>query len=258
MKRLPILPASALLAAYLILAPWQPARGQQDKAPAKPKPDLADVKYGPHERNVLDLWKAKADAPTPLVVFIHGGGFRAGDKGMVDPILLEKCLKAGISFAAINYRYSQQAPFPAPMHDSGRAIQLLRSKAKDWNLDPGRIGILGFSAGGHLVSTAATHIASAIPASEDDPIDQVSSRPDVQILIYPVITMGDKTHAGSKKMLLGDNPPAPLIALLSNEEQVTKETPPTFLVHTMADTAIGLIAYLVVAAAIFPAGRCAF
>src|SRR5262245_29424653 len=86
--------------------------------PEKPKPDVADAKYGTHERNVIDLWKAKSDKPTPLVVFIHGGGFRAGDKSQLAPALLDGCLKANISVAAINYRFSQHAPYPAPMEDS--------------------------------------------------------------------------------------------------------------------------------------------
>jgi acetyl esterase len=79
---------------------------------SKPKPDISGEKYGPHERNVLDLWKAKADKPTPLVVFIHGGGFRAGDKSQVSPLLLEHCLKAGISVAAINYGSRSTPPSP--------------------------------------------------------------------------------------------------------------------------------------------------
>src|SRR5262249_31228942 len=79
------------------------------------QPDLANVRYGPHERNVFDLYKAKSTQPTPLVIFIHGGGFTHGDKGQINPILLEGCLTKGISVAALNYRYSTQAPYPAPM-----------------------------------------------------------------------------------------------------------------------------------------------
>src|SRR5437899_8020126 len=89
--------------------------------PTKRPPDLANVSYGPHERNVLDLWKAKSDRPTPLVIFIHGGGFTQGDKSAVNPVLLDTSLKEGISVASINYRYSTQAPYPAPMADSARA-----------------------------------------------------------------------------------------------------------------------------------------
>src|SRR5262245_16429938 len=116
----------------LLHAPAAPAQ----KKAELPKPSQGNVAYGPHERNVLDLWQAKSDKPTPLVVFIHGGGFRGGDKSNLAPGLLALCLKEGISVAAINYRLSQHAPFPAPMLDSGRAIQYLRSRAKDWNLDP--------------------------------------------------------------------------------------------------------------------------
>src|SRR5689334_1197386 len=101
-------------------------------------PDLKNEKYGPHERNVFDLYKAKSDKPTPLVIYIHGGGFKAGSKDQVSDKLIESCHKAGISVAAINYRYSQQAPFPAPFHDSARAVQTLRHRAKELNLDPGK------------------------------------------------------------------------------------------------------------------------
>src|SRR3954452_14394278 len=109
---------SGLLLFALLIAP---AHAQQKKKRgAKPAPDLADVKYGPHQRNVLDLWKAKSDRPTPLVVFIHGGGFRQGDKSQLSPGLLTPCLDAGISVAAINYRLTDTAPFPAQMLDGAR------------------------------------------------------------------------------------------------------------------------------------------
>src|SRR6266508_1665940 len=120
-----------LAAVTFLLSLTTPVFTQQEK----PKPDVADARYGPHERNVLDLWKAKSDKPTPLVVYIHGGGFRAGDKSSLAPPLLSKCREAGLSVAAINYRFSQHAPFPAPMLDGTRAVQFLRSKAKEWNLD---------------------------------------------------------------------------------------------------------------------------
>ncbi|MCY3024191.1 MAG: alpha/beta hydrolase, partial [Planctomycetota bacterium] len=100
-----------------------------------------------------------------------------------------------------------------------------------------RIGIIGFSAGGHLASTAATHADDGKPQAED-PVDRVSCRPDVQILIYPVITMGPGGHGGSKNNLLGSNAPAELVELLSNEKQVTAKTPPAFLVHSTKDNAV--------------------
>ena len=144
-------------------------------APERIEPDVKDEKYGPHERNVLDLWKAKSDEPTPLVVFIHGGGFLVGYKEYVKADLIRRCRENGISVAAINYRYSSQAPFPAPFHDSARAIQYLRSKVKEWNLDPTRFGATGGSAGGGMSLWLAFHDDLADPAGPD-PVLRQSTR----------------------------------------------------------------------------------
>src|SRR4051794_18473810 len=164
---------SGLLLFALLIAP---AHAQQTKERgAKPAPDLADVKYGPHERNVLDLWKAKADRPTPLVVFIHGGGFRAGDKSGVPLPLLRRCLDAGISVASINYRFSQHAPFPAPMLDGARVVQFLRSKAGEWNLDPTKVAASGGSAGAGMSLWLGFHDDLA-DTSSDDPVARQSTR----------------------------------------------------------------------------------
>ena len=109
----------------------------QKEQPKSKVPTLTyeNIKYGPHERNVLDFWQAKSDKPTPVLVSIHGGGFVAGNKS-VPPQLLKDCLDAGISVAAINYRYSTQAIAPASFQDGARALQFLRSKANDWKIDP--------------------------------------------------------------------------------------------------------------------------
>lgn len=144
----------------------------QEPKPERIEPDVKDEKYGPHERNVFDLWKAKSDGPTPLVVFIHGGGFLVGYKEYVKAELIRRCRDNGISVAAINYRYSSQAPFPAPFHDSARAIQYLRSKAKDWNLDPARFGATGGSAGGGMSLWLAFHDDLADPGSSDAVLQQ--------------------------------------------------------------------------------------
>jgi len=143
----------------------------------------------------------------------------------------------GITAFVLKYRLGPRYHHPAPLQDAARAIRTVRARATDWNIDPKRIGILGFSAGGHVTSTIGTHFDSGKPDASD-PIERVSSRPDLMILIYPVITMREFAHAGSKRMLLGDNPSADLVALLSNEEQVTKETPPAFLVHTANDSTV--------------------
>jgi len=143
----------------------------------------------------------------------------------------------GITAFVLKYRLGPRNHHPAPLQDAARAIRTVRARATEWNIDPKRIGILGFSAGGHVASTIGTHFDSGKPDASD-PIERVSSRPDLMILIYPVITMREFTHAGSRRMLLGDNPSSDLVALLSNEEQVTKETPPAFLVHTANDPAV--------------------
>jgi len=144
-------------------------------AQERPTPDIRDEHYGPHERQVLDLWKAKSDAPTPVVVFIHGGGFLVGSKDYAKAGLVHGCLEAGISVAAINYRYSSQAPFPAPFHDAARAVQYLRSKSKEWNLDPGRFAATGGSAGGGMSLWLAFHDDLADPKN-DDPVLRQSTR----------------------------------------------------------------------------------
>lgn len=137
------------------------------KGGAKPAPDLAEVKYGPHERNVLDLWKARSDKPTPLVVFIHGGGFRSGSKEKLSGTLLEGLLEKGISVMAINYRLSPEVTFPAHYMDSARAIQFARSKAGEWNIDPKRIGSTGSSAGAGTSLWIGFHDDMADPKNPD-------------------------------------------------------------------------------------------
>src|SRR5436309_13204291 len=125
MNRLTIPRIVDRIAAGIALTVAGPAPAQT----GKPKPDVPNARYGPHERNVLDLWKAKSDQPTPVVVFIHGGGFRSGDKSNLAPGLLRQCLDAGLSVAAVNYRLSDTAHFPAQMLDGARAARSLRSKA---------------------------------------------------------------------------------------------------------------------------------
>src|SRR5437660_3791323 len=143
----------------------------------------------------------------------------------------------GITAFVLKYRLGPRYHHPAPLQDAARAIRTVRARATDWNIDPKHIGILGFSAGGHVASTIGTHFELG-KSDASDPIERVSSRPDLMILIYPVITMREFAHAGSRRMLLRENPSADLVALLSNEEQVTKETPPAFLVHTANDPAV--------------------
>ncbi len=171
------LAAMPLLIALLLSALLDaPAHGQKKgKGGPKPTPDLADVKYGPHERNNLDLWKAKSEMPTALVVFIHGGGFRGGSKEAVSSALLEGLLANGISVMAINYRLSPEVSFPAHYLDCARAIQFARSKAKEWNLDPKRLGSTGSSAGAGTSLWIGFHDDMADPKNPD-PVLRQSTR----------------------------------------------------------------------------------
>jgi acetyl esterase len=153
------------------------ARGQakREKGEAKPQPDLGNVAYGPHQRNVMDVWKAKSDQPAPLLVYIHGGGFRGGNKEALPAYLLNGCLASGISVVSINYRLSPEVAFPAHYMDCARAIQFARSKAKEWNLDPKRVASSGSSAGAGTSLWLGFHDDLADPASPD-PVLRESTR----------------------------------------------------------------------------------
>jgi hypothetical protein len=148
------------------------------KAPGQRPPTQANVRYGTFERNVMDFYKAESEKPTPLVFYIHGGGWTGGDKARVGD--LEKYLAAGISVVSINYRYTTQAqdvvpPVKAPLHDAARALQFVRSKAKEWNIDKTRIGATGGSAGACSSLWLDFHPDLADPKSED-PIARESTR----------------------------------------------------------------------------------
>jgi acetyl esterase/lipase len=144
----------------------------------------------------------------------------------------------GVTGVMLKYRLGPRYRHPVMIEDAQRAIRTVRARAKEWGLDPGRVGILGFSAGGHLASTAATHFDAGKPDAPD-PIDRESCRPDRAVLVYPVIALSTPYgHTGSLKNLLGDDPPRDLVESLSNELQVTKDTPPTFLAHTNEDTGV--------------------
>jgi acetyl esterase len=147
----------------------QPQRVQQQV-----RPTHADVKYGPHERNVMDVWLAKSDKPTPLLVSIHGGGFRGGNKS-VNAGLLRQCLDSGISVVAITYRFSSHAIAPASFHDSARAVQYIRHHAKEWNIDPNRFAATGGSAGAGICLWLGFHDDLA-DHDNDDPILRQSTR----------------------------------------------------------------------------------
>lgn len=155
---------------FVSIARSQAAEGNVER----PQPTHANVQYGDHKRQVMDVWLAKSDKPTPVLVSIHGGGFRGGDKS-VGAKLLAKCLEAGISVAAITYRFTDVAIAPAQHQDGARAIQFLRSKAEEWNLDKTRFAATGSSAGAGISMWLALHDDMADPQSKD-PIARESTR----------------------------------------------------------------------------------
>ena len=143
----------------------------------------------------------------------------------------------GITAVILKYRLPNKNHF-IPLKDAQRALRTVRSKAEAWNIDPDKVGISGFSAGGHLASTAATHFDAGNVSSANS-LEHISCRPDFAILFYPVITMKEEfTHLGSRHNLLGDGYNAALVHLYSNEEQVTAQTPPTFLITSDDDKAV--------------------
>lgn len=144
----------------------------------------------------------------------------------------------GVTAFVLKYRVAPRYHHPAPLSDAQRALRWVRSHAAEFGVAPDRIGIMGFSAGGHLTSTAGTHFDKGNPSSPD-PIERTSCRPDFLILCYPVISLTTEyTHRGSLRNLLGDNPDPKLVESLSSEKQVTADTPPSFLFHTSSDTGV--------------------
>ena len=186
----------------------------------------------------LTVFLPSADkASGGAIVVCPGGGYGglASHEGQDYALYLNQ---HGVTAFVLRYRLGSQGyRHPRMVEDAQRAIRVVRARAAEWKIDPKRVGIMGSSAGGHLASTAVTHFDAGKPDATDA-IERQSSRPDLGILCYAVITMGPNTHQGSKDNLLGKEPSPELVELLSNEKQVTKDTPPCFLWHTAQDTAV--------------------
>jgi acetyl esterase/lipase len=204
-----------------------------------PGPVSSDPKNVP----TLTIQLADKDkASGTAVVICPGGGYSGRATNHEGKQIAEWLNERGVHAFTLKYRTVGESQIPAPLQpgpmlDVQRAIRTVRARAKDDGVNPSRIGVWGFSAGGHLASTSATHFDAGQPAA-NDPIDKVSCRPDFAILAYPVITMGAKTHGGSKTNLIGKQPDEELVEFYSNEKQVTAKTPPTFLFHTVQDKAV--------------------
>lgn len=167
------------------------------------------------------------------VVICPGGGYIRHVVDREGYPIAEWLNAKGIAAILLRYRLPEGRP-AVPLLDAQRALRTVRARAKEWGVDPARVGILGFSAGGHVASTAGTHFDSGSPDSPDA-VERESSRPDFMILVYPVVTMGEKAHALSKTKLLGPTPDAELVRRYSNETQVTETTPPAFVTHAKDD-----------------------
>ena len=217
----------------------------------------------PKETPQLDLYPVQSEQPTGFVVICPGGGYghRAAHEG--EPIA-RMLNQAGIAAGVVHYRISPHR-WPVPQLDAMRAIRLARANAAAWNLKPDKIGILGFSAGGHLAASVAVH-ADHGDAGSADPVTRLSGRPDAAILCYAVLSFGEWGHRGSRNNLLGPDASPTAIDLMTLEKHVDTATPPTFLWHTAEDPGVPVMNSLLFAQAlalhkvpfelhVFPQGR---
>jgi len=213
--------------------------------PNAPKPELLWPNGAPGAQGTED-----ADKPTltpylvpagrgvgTAVIVCPGGGYQNLSMDKEGAQIAQFLNSIGVSAFVLKYRLGPKYHHPTELGDAQRAIRIVRSKAAEYRVHPDRIGIMGFSAGGHLAATAGTHF-DPVNTAATDPIDHAPSRPDFLILCYPVISFQNYVHQGSKRNLLGENADPKLVELLSNETQVTAQTPPTFLFHTNADTGV--------------------
>ncbi len=195
------------------------------------------------QKPAVDVFLPVKQTATGQAVLICPGGGYEGLAYDWEGTQIAKWLNTkGIAGIVLKYRLPSSASvktsYEAPLQDAKRAIRLIRSHADEWNIDKNKVGVMGFSAGGHLASTLGTHFN----AEETVPLDSlrsINARPDFMILVYPVITMKKEfTHMGSRNSLLGENPSEDLIKEFSNEEQVQIDSPPTFLVHATDDDVV--------------------
>jgi acetyl esterase/lipase len=188
---------------------------------------------------ILDVYPAPAEKATGTAVIICPGGAYWGLAIVHEGATVAKWFNSlGVTAFVLKYRLPNDAIMVdksvGPMQDGQRAIRLVRQHAKEWNIHPDKIGIMGFSAGGHLAATLSTHFNDKVYEH-----DATSARPDFSVLIYPVISMEDGiTHGGSRENLLGKNPSPDRLKYFSNEQQISRETPPAFLVHSIDDDAV--------------------
>ena len=243
MKALAIVPLLALLAITPRLLSGQPQSPMpiQDGQLIPLWPAAAPGAQGTADADIpaFTVYLPRTMAPgTPAMIVCPGGGYgglAANHEGRQVANFLNSL---GMAAFVLRYRLGPKYHHPVQLGDAQRALRTVRAHAAEWRIDPGRIGIMGFSAGGHLAMTASTMFDGG-SAEAPDGVDRVSSRPDFAVLGYPVISMtASWTHQGSKRNLLGETPDAALAARLSGENAVTRDTPPTFIFQTNQDAAV--------------------
>lgn len=197
------------------------------------RPPAAGVVQDGPAPTLTAFWPSPDQASGAAMIVCPGGGYSILADHEADPVA-QWLQSLGIAAFVLRYRLHPHARHPAMLLDAARALRTVRANASGWGIDPLRIGMLGFSAGGHLTSLLATHF----DAGEDsaDPVERVSSRPDLAVLIYPVITLeAPHGHDWCRQCLLGPTPGPDMVTQLSSQLQVTAHTPPMFLVHTADD-----------------------
>ncbi|MDA0205329.1 MAG: alpha/beta hydrolase [Acidobacteria bacterium] len=252
--------ALVLFSALLVTAPLLAQRGGAPPERVRLWAGDAPGAMGQQDEDIptLDLYLVPPErAVGTAVVVCPGGGYRALAIDHEGEQIARWWNSLGVSAFVLKYRLGPKYHHPVELGDAQRALRWVRSRAGQYGFQSDRIGIMGFSAGGHLASSAATLFDKGQAAAED-PLDRLSSRPDFAVLAYPVISMTTEyVHQGSKRKLLGDNPDPALAAHLSTELQVTPETPPVFLFHTNEDTAVpaenSILFYLALRRAKIPA-----
>ncbi len=215
------------------------------RRPVEPVPELLWPNGAPGAMGQEDIDKPSitpylaAKPNGKAVVVFPGGGYGALAMDHEGKQIAQWLNSQGISAFVLKYRLGPKYHHPVELGDASRAVRAVRAGAVKWKIHPDKIGVWGFSAGGHLASSISTHFDGG-DAKAEDAIDRNSSRPDFAILSYPVITFTKDqfVHKGSRKNLLGETPNPKLVELLSSENQVTAQTPPTFLFHTNADTGV--------------------
>ena len=230
-----------VLAVLLVLSSCAGVDRSSPPSPASVRlwPDRAPVGDGTFETLATEL---EVHRPAPdkaagvAIVVCPGGGYIRHVMDREGYPIADWLTANGIVAVLLRYRLPEGRPRVALL-DAQRALRTTRARAAEWGIDPHRVGILGFSAGGHVASTAGTHFDAGL-ADAADPVERQGSRPDFQLLVYPVVTLGEGTHAGSKSKLLGPDPSPELVREFSNETQVTDQTPPAFLTHAIDDSPV--------------------